>query len=556
MRILKLLIIALLVAGAFQAGQASAQAGAPVTKCSADNQAQCTFLLRTLFEEMDQNCANNYTFPCDSICEIPYLAPQYFCLDCPTAEMYTGIPVFDITSLTDNDGDGAIRVRTTSKEVVVDCFDPNHVSVREMNCWRFDADAPTSGSGCDTHFGDRNDNDPCIGYFGPTVPSPCINNTCSSPAWPLDYIPLPGAPVIKDDDGDGIPHITLREIRIYTKDSSGNCAPRVEQQNSAWALMGDPDDGDACNPIPAACLGSPGCPAAGASVAVPGPPTIEDRDGDGLPAIYLHHRYWQVTSSGTLCTIGPVGPTTETPLPFPDPDDGTPNPVPNPGIPIDCTVLAGITFNLPNALIMRDRDEDGWHETGVQFRKYTVNPNCSVTEGQNQDNYLPFPDPDDTDPNIPGIPGLYDVVCGVRPHPCIILTQSLPGVCNIRDADKDNVPRIGQCETTLTCWSDLHCTTTAGSETAVHGDMNDNDACDPIANTRLSPNCQPKTVPGGARTYDSETDGDTFQDSLKGFGNWWWLLLLILAALIIHSYSKNSGRNKERRKQRMESRYR
>ncbi len=322
-----------------------------------------------------------------------------------------------------------------------------------------------------------------------------------------------------------------------------------------------------CNPVPSGCIPTcpptcippiPGCPPACPppipscpvlNIPVPTMVTTADADGDGVPIIILGMQTYQLNPN---CSLTPFGPPTSTPVPFPDPDDtDVCNPMPLapscgiiPPIPLACQLVSGQTMEIPSGVTTHDPEGDGWPDIGVQYTKYTINADCTLTQVPGATIWCTCPTPPVMAPGA--------ILCGNQSVPCIILLQTAPGVCGVAlDEDRDQVPIVYTCDTTYKCWSDGHCDEAHGAINGSYGDPDDHDPCVPINLQQIEPDCHPNTTKGNAtagktNTFDKDGDLNLFNANWWGKLDFpWWIILVIIAILwYMHKTSKERARRR------------
>ncbi len=273
---------------------------------------------------------------------------------------------------------------------------------------------------------------------------------------------LPSSASQADADGDGFPVLTITYTRYELQ---SDCSLQTSPGTTGTIAI-DPDDGDDQNPI---ATDDPVCFEYTRTMWIPTGAAQEDNDGDGIPVVGLAEREYVLDSDCNLHATGNqrVNPT----FMAGDPDDGDPdNPVPRQIEP--CNNVDSTQLWIPYVPTSQDADGDGVPVITMRERLVSLDPDCTVTPTTQYRSGDQVGDPDDNDPDNPG------VSCTGIDMP----TTKVPtGASKTKDEDGDGIPQMGYVRETISLGSDCDVTFSDPETTYLaFPDTNDDDANRPV----------------------------------------------------------------------------
>ncbi len=336
----------------------------------------------------------------------------------------------------------------------------------------------------------------------------------------------------RDEDADTVERLWLQNTTYAVGPSCGITTTATWQDTG----IGDPNDHNPNTPV-----ATPDC--AVLWFAEPSNVRPEDRDGDGLPAIYYENTNRYVTSSCGLTSSPPVGAR----LDFPDSDDDDPSRH-------DCTPYANQgAVEVPTGYTVQDDDQDAYPQYHVAMTDFELDADCNFTRGSTVSFGPGLGDPNDEDPKIP-VAGYEDAVCDGPQRPCLLAQRQFNAVCAFTSSDGETAV-ASTCVRTVSCWSDLSCSVAQenGTTIASYPPPPNNATVDPppvgnattppSGNTTADPGCQ--TSCGGHASNEHtdsgtpETTGNTPSPALRKDGSTnLWLVAVVAGGWILYAVAK------------------
>lgn len=347
--------------------------------------------------------------PDDGDASTPIPNPEDICRQLVTA---TTTSYADTALVADNDGDGVPSITV-----------PIYTAGVDGSC------NPELTQTGEYHIGpDPDDEDPS----NPVNPAYCDMREGFT-------ITLPGQSTLHDDDQDLFPVIVYQNTK-YTLNS--DCTLQ-EQDAGTSSVAIDPDDSDNQNPV---ASDKPACEDFTTTRWLPGGVVQEDNDADGIPVIGLQEREYEVDED---CNVRATGnQRVNSGFVTGDPDDADPD-VPVPREIEPCSNVDSTQFWVPWIPTTRDDDGDDVPVVTMRERLIIQHADCTAEPTTQYRSGSEYGDPDDGDPNNPGVScdGL-DMPEGKVPT----------GGVRTKDDDGDSIPQTGYTVESLHLGSDCNIT--------------------------------------------------------------------------------------------------
>ncbi len=204
---------------------------------------------------------------------------------------------------------------------------------------------------------------------------------------------LPGTASQADADGDGFPVLTIQ----YTHyELQSDCSIQTSPGTTGTVAI-DPDDGDDQNPI---ASDEPVCGEYARAMWIPTGAAQTDNDGDGIPVVGLAEREYVLDSDCNLQATG--NQRVNEAFMAGDPDDADPD-VPVPRQIEPCNNIDATQLWIPYVPTSQDQDGDGVPVVTMRERLVSLDPDCTVTPTTQYRSGGQYGDPDDADPDNPGV---------------------------------------------------------------------------------------------------------------------------------------------------------